>query len=74
MKKKIIFIQSFKFLDFHYNLYEIGKLKKYFDVECHDLTSIKNKNIELYYSYLKNNPKIKKFRNPWLWKKRFLMI
>lgn len=70
MKKKIIFIQSFKFLDSHYHLYEIARLKKYFDVECHDLTSIKNKNIELYYRYLKNNPKIKKFRNPWLWKKK----
>lgn len=70
MKKKVIFIQSFKFLDFHYNLYEIGRLKKYFDVECHDLTSIKNKNIEHYYRYLKNNPNIKKFRNPWLWKKK----
>ena len=28
MKKKIIFVQSFKFLDFHYNLYEINELKK----------------------------------------------
>ena len=70
MKKKIIFIQSFKFLDFHYKLYEINKLKKYFDVECHDITLIKNKKIEFHYRYLKNQFKIYKFNNFFIWKKK----
>ena len=55
MRKKIIFIQSFKFIDFHYLQYEIDNLKKDFEVECHDLTLIKNKRIEQHYRYLKNN-------------------
>ena len=62
MKKKIIFVQSFKFLDFHYNLYEINELKKNFDVECFDLTSIKNNKIDLHYRYLKNKSKISTFK------------
>ena len=72
MKKKIIFIQSFKFLDFHYIQYEIQNLKKCFEVECHDLTLMKNKNIEFHYKYLKNNYKIKKFNNFKIWKKKIL--
>ena len=72
MKKKIIFIQSFKFLDFHYIQYEIQSLKKYFEVECHDLTLMKNKNIEFHYNYLKNNYKIKKFSNFKIWEKKIL--
>ncbi len=72
MKKKIIFIQSFKFLDFHYIQYEIDNLKKYFKVECHDLTLIKNKKIEFHYKYLKNNFKIKKFNNLENWEKKIL--
>ena len=55
MKKKIIFIQSFKFLDFHYKQYEIENLRKYFEVECHDLTLIKNKKIEFHYRQLISN-------------------
>ncbi len=70
MKKKIIFIQSFKFLDFHYKQYEIENLRKYFEVECHDLTLIKNKKIEFHYRYLKNNFKIEKFSNFKLWEKK----
>ena len=70
MKKKIIFIQSYKFLDFHYMQYEIENLKKYFDVECHDLTLIKNKKIESHYGYLKNKFKIKKFKDPKTWEKK----
>lgn len=70
MKKKIIFIQSFKFLDFHYMQYEIENLKKYFDVECHDLTLIKNKKIEFHYRYLKNKFKINKFNDPKTWEKK----
>ena len=30
MKKKIIFIQYVKFLDFHYELFEIAYLKNFF--------------------------------------------
>ena len=70
MKKKIIFIQSYKFLDFHYMQYEIENLKKYFDVECHDLTLIKNKKIEFHYRYLKNKFKINKFNDPKTWEKK----
>ena len=72
MRKKIIFIQSFKFLDFHYKLYEIDILKKHFDVECHDLSLMKNKNIEFHYRYLKNNSKIKKFSNSGSWQKQII--
>ena len=70
MKKKIIFIQSFKFLDFHYMQYEIENLKNFFDVECHDLTLIKNKKIEFHYRYLKNKFKINKFNNRKIWEKK----
>lgn len=70
MRKKIIFIQSFKFLDFHYLQYEIDNLKKDFEVECHDLTLIKNKRIEQHYRYLKNNFKIDRFYDFNIWKKK----
>ena len=74
MKKKIIFVQSFKFLDFHYNLYEINELKKNFDVECFDLTSIKNNKIDLHYRYLKNKSKISTFKEISFFKKKILEL
>jgi hypothetical protein len=70
MKKTIIFVQSYKFLDFHYKQYEIDSLKSFFKVECHDLTLIKNKNIEFYYKYLKNKYDVKKFVSFTNWKKK----
>ena len=68
MKKKIIFVQFTKFLDFHYNLYEVEYLKKYFDIELHDLSYIFNKNIHKNYKYLKNTKNIINFYdfNSWM--------
>lgn len=61
MKKKIVFIKSFIWLDHHYKLYEIEKFKKYYDVDCYDLTYLKNKDIDTHYKYLKNKFKYLKF-------------
>lgn len=74
MKKKIIFIQSFKFLDFHYDLYEVEKFKKFFSVECHDLTLIKNKKIENHYQYLRNRFSITKFKDLEEWRNKIFSI
>lgn len=61
MKKKIIFVQFVKFLDFHYNLFEIKHLKKYYKVDTHDLSAVFNKNSHSNYGYLKQKKKITKF-------------
>ena len=61
MKKKIIFVQFVKFLDFHYNLFEIKYLKKNFDVEIHDLSYFFNKKSHENYKYLEQKNEISKF-------------
>jgi len=63
MKKKIIFIQFVKFLDFHYHLFEIDYLKKCFDIEVHDLSYFFNKKSHENYRYLDHKKKIIKFQN-----------
>ena len=50
MKKKIIFVQFTKFLDFHYNLYEVEYLKKYFDI---DMTNVRE-HLDIVRKYNKN--------------------
>ena len=74
MKKKIIFIQNQKFLNFHYKKYELDDLKKHFFLEIHDLSSILNKNITNKYNYLneKKNKSIKTFKNFFIWKKKII--
>ena len=53
MKKKIIYVQFVKFLDFHHKLFEVDYLKKDFDVEVHDLSFLFNKKSHINYNYLK---------------------
>ncbi len=74
MKKRIIFIKSFIWLDFHYKLYEIEKFKKYYDVDCYDLTYLKNKDIYTHYKYLKNKFRYSKFYKFSLFKKKILEL
>ena len=71
MKKRIIFIKSFIWLDFHYKLYEIEKFKKYYDVDCYDLTYLKNKDIYTHYKYLKISLDILNFINSHYLRKKF---
>ena len=61
MKKKIIFVQFVKFLDFHYDLFEIKYLKKNFDVEIHDLSYFFNKKSHEIYKYLEQKNETSKF-------------
>lgn len=73
MKKKIIFVQFTKFLDFHYYLYEIDYLEKFFDIELHDLSYIFNKNIHKKYNYLKNTRNIINFYSFKIWIKKIFI-
>ena len=70
MKKKIIFIQYLKFLDFHYERYEIAYLKKFFQVEIHDLSYIFNKKSHQNYNYIRQKHKVLKFYDLNSWSKK----
>ena len=70
MKKKIIYVQFVKFLDFHHKLFEVDYLKKDFDVEVHDLSFLFNKKSHINYNYLKQKKGIIKFYNFLSWFKK----
>ena len=67
MKKKIIFVQFVKFLDFHHELFEVKYLKKDFIVEVHDLSFLFNNKSHKNYNYLKQKSKVIKFYNLFNW-------